>query len=147
VETPGLCDGQRLRNPTDVRTGFRREQQVEVVAHPPETLERKGVALLSLRQGFQESRKVAAAGEHRLPIVAAVECVVDEAVSEQPRKSCLAGGLTATSRLCKRKIELTGFLRFLVVTSGKMNGHYFPDTISQKQLVMSPIQGRFPKNI
>ena len=52
---------------------------MEVVAHQAETLESKGVALLSLRQGFQERRKVGGAGETRLPIVTVVERVVDQA--------------------------------------------------------------------
>jgi hypothetical protein len=114
VETPGACDGPRLQNPTDVLAGLGLQQQTEVVAHQAETLESKGVALLSLRQGFQERGKVGGAGEHRLRIVTAVERVVDQAVSDQPWRSSHGGSLTATGCLGKGQIELTLFSLFLV---------------------------------
>jgi hypothetical protein len=123
VKAPGVGHGQRLEDAADVLPRFRLQNQVEMIAHKAISKESEGVTLLGLRQGVQKGLEVIAEVKDGVAIIATIEGVVHQTVTEQARLSSPPDELTGAAAACQRKNELTPLFRDTIIPPARLSSH------------------------
>jgi hypothetical protein len=82
---PGVGHGQGLEDTANRLTVLGLEEEVEVIRHQAVAEEAEGIAQLGLAQGIQERLEVVVPEENGEAVVAPVEGVVEQAVSDGSR--------------------------------------------------------------
>jgi hypothetical protein len=85
VVVPGVGHGQRLQNAADRLAWLRRQEQVKVVGHQTIAVQPERVTLLGLAEGIQENQMVLGGEKDISAVIASVEGMVQQTVSDGTR--------------------------------------------------------------
>ena len=103
VVMPGVCQRERLQNPTDILAWPGLEHQMKMVTDEAESKQPEGIALLGLRQRLEECQEIPGLEENGAAVIAAIECVIDQVVRDEAGSSSHEGRLAVSTVNGKRK--------------------------------------------
>jgi len=100
---PGVGHGQGLQNATDALSLTRLQEQMKVIVQEAITKEAEGIALFGLPQGIKKGKEIAGVEKHGRAIVAAIDGMVDQTITNEPRQPSHAARLFGSRRLINEK--------------------------------------------